>query len=265
MGRVEGKVVVITGAGSGFGKVTAELLASEGAKVVVADCNEVGAQETVKAIKEEGGEAACIKTNVAIAEDVKNMIDFAVKTYGKIDVLFNNAGVQGDCDWDVAHMPESEFDRYIAINLKGVWLCCHFGAPEIVKSKGCIINTASVAAYKGLLGCSNYGPAKAGVRNLTAVIANELGRFGVRCNSISPYVADTPGLKITDKMREICKSGNPLSTLINPMDVARTVLFLASDEARCITGTDILIDAGHVTQAQPTDTERFFKLNTYNF
>lgn len=263
MGRVDGKVIIITGAASGFGRATAKLMAKEGAKIVVADYNLAGAEETVTQINAEGGEAVAVKVNVTSSDEVKAMINLAVEKYGKLDVLFNNAGVQGDCDWDIGHMPESEFDRYIAVDLKGVWLGCHHAAAEIVKSKGCIINTASVAAYKGLVGCSNYGPAKAGVRNLTAVVANELGRFGVRCNSISPYVADTPGLNIDEKSRKINESGNPLSTLIDPMCVAYTALFLASDESKCVTGTDILVDAGHVTQAQPTDFERFYGLNVY--
>lgn len=262
MGRIENKTVVITGAGAGLGRVTALVMAREGAKIVAAGRRMNQLSETVEQIRSIGGAAKALYVDVKDGTSVRNMMDCAVAQFGKLDVLVNNAGIQGDSQYDIAHMDESLFDEYIQVDLKGPWLLAHYAAAELVRTRGCIINMASVAAYKGLLGCSHYGPAKAGVRNLTSVIANELGPYGVRCNSISPYVVGFDGIGDADRRR--CASGTVLNALVDPESVAYAALFLASDEARSVTGTDILVDAGHVTQTQPSDAAAFFKNNRYD-
>ena len=260
MGRLKGKVAIITGAGSGFGRASALLFAKEGAKVVVADIGDQAGKETVRLIEEAGGDAVFVHTNVADSKESRHMIDVAVKTYGKLDILFNNAGIQGDVWQDIGHMEEEVFDRYINVNLKGVWMGIHHAAAELVKSKGCIINTASVAATQGYFGCTAYGASKGGVLTITYCVANELGRFGVRCNAISPYTAATPGIVPSPCDLE----GNPQHRLMEISDIANAALFLASDECTCLNGHNLLIDGGCTTKSPPFDMDRFDACNRYD-
>lgn len=259
MGRLEGKVAIITGAGSGFGRLSALLFAKEGAKVVVADIVDKNGEETVRQIREAGGEASFVHVNVADAAQSANMVKTAVDTYGKLDILFNNAGIQGDVWEDIAHMKEETFDRYINVNLKGVWMGIHNAAFELAKTHGCIINTASIAATQGYYGCTAYGTSKGGVLSLTYSVANELARFGVRCNAISPYTAATPG--ITPSPRDL--EGNPQHRLMEPNDIAHAALFLASDECKCINGINLFVDGGCTTKSPPFEIERFEANNPY--
>lgn len=264
MGRLEGKVAIITGAGSGFGRAASIRFVKEGAKVIVAEVNEANGKETVELVKKEGGEAIFVKTDVTKSADVENMVKEGVKAFGKIDVLWANAGIQGDVQLDIAHMSEEMFDKYININLKGVWLTIHHAAKELVKTKGSIICTVSAAATIGDLGCSAYGTSKGGVKTLMFTVANELGLHGVRCNGISPYTADTPGLaKVSREFLEMTKSGNPMHKLIQVDEVVNTVVFLASDESTGINGADILIDAGACVQTQPFFLDEFKNDNPY--
>lgn len=274
MNRLEGKVAIITGAGSGFGMRSAKLFTKEGAKVVVADICEEDGLKTVEDIKKEGGDATFVKVDVANSKESANMCKVAYDSYGKIDILFNNAGIQGYVNHDIAHMDEEIFDRFIRVNLKGVWMGIRNAAPYMVANGGgSIINTASVAGMVGNLGCSAYGVSKGGVITLTWTAANEYARFGIRVNSISPYVSNTEGaMKIVKaglvgggKFDPNAKRdhGNPLNKSIDPWDIAYTALFLASDECSTMTGQNLVVDGGFMTRSQPLNPEAFHKNNPY--
>jgi NAD(P)-dependent dehydrogenase (short-subunit alcohol dehydrogenase family) len=262
MGKLEDKVAIITGAGSGFGRATSILFSKEGAKVVVADIVEKSGKETVDLIKANGGEAIFVKVDVSKSADCENMVKVAVESYGKLDILFNNAGIQGEGEHDIAHMKEEVFDRFMNVNLKGVWLGIHYAAAELVKTKGAIINTASYVGSVGALGCSHYATSKGAVKTLTFVAANELGLHGVRCNCISPYMAETPGTAFHPKKYvEMEKSGNPMHKLIPINDVADAVLFLATNSS--VNGHDLYVDAGANTLTNPTFIDVFKEANQY--
>ncbi|EEG75362.1 SDR family NAD(P)-dependent oxidoreductase [[Clostridium] hylemonae] len=263
MGRVDGKTAVITGGGSGFGQASVLTFAGEGANVVVVDISEANGTQVTEKVKASGGEAVFVKADVTSEKDWENVRDTALKTYGQIDILFNNAGI---ClmpeNADIAHVDMSIFDRTMDINVRGVWLGVRTMAEELVKSKGYIVNTASVAAFKGPLGAAAYATSKGAVVAMTYAIANELGLWGVRCNCISPYAADTPiGANVPVEMVRKARTGNPLYTTIDPYDVAKTALFLTSGECRCINGSNYFVDAGAVTMTQPCSIKDFVDAN----
>lgn len=264
MKMLEGKTVVITGSGSGFGKVGAIRFAQEGAQVVVADINEVGGLDTVAQIKANGGEAVFVKTNVTKAADCERMVKTAVDTFGKLDIMWNNAGIQGESSLDIAHCPLEMIDRYLAVDVKGVWYGCRYAAPEVVKTKGLILNTASIVATLGTRGCSTYGAAKGAVRNLTYVLANELGPYGVRSCCISPWCVATPGtLGLGKEFLDNLTSGTALGRLPEVDEIVDAAIWLCSDEASGITGFDLRIDMGGGVRSMPSDMKQFPLDNAY--
>ena len=271
MGRIEGKVAVITGAGSGLGRESALLFAAEGAKVVVADIVYDTAEKTAEEIKAAGGEASAFCVDVSKADDVKAMVEFAVEKYGKLDIMYNNAGVTGShLDLDMAHQDPEELDKVYGVNVKGTFYGIHFAAPYIVKNGGgSIISTASVAGVIGCMGGAFYGSSKSAVIGLTQTAANEYGRFGVRVNCVSPYVMKTPFLAAMEetpegrKELEMFHSGNPCGRIVDPKEVAYTVLFLASDESSAVTGQNIMVDLGAAVKGQPYNNEAWVLKNTY--
>ncbi|KMZ53536.1 SDR family NAD(P)-dependent oxidoreductase [Dorea sp. D27] len=267
MGRVDGKVAVITGGGSGFGQASVLTFAEEGAKVVVVDISETNGTQVVEKVKDAGGEAIFVKADVTSEKDWANVRNTALETYGKVDILFNNAGIclmPGNAD--IAHVDMSVFEKTMDINVRGVWLGVRTMAEELVRSKGYIVNTASVAAFKGPLGAAAYATSKGAVVAMTYAIANELGLWGVRCNCISPYAADTPiGANVPVEMVRKAKTGNPLYMTIDPYDVARTALFLTSGECRCINGSNYFVDAGAVTMTQPCSIKDFIDANAGHY
>lgn len=262
--RLDGKVIIITGAASGFGRSGAVRFAKEGAKVVVADIDIVGAKETAEQVKAAGGEAAYVKCDVTKPEDVEAMVKFAVTTYGKLDGLWNNAGIQGETEYDIFHCPVEMIDRYLDVDVKGVWLGCHFAVPELVKTKGVILNTASIVASLGTFGCSTYGPSKGAVQTLTYTVAWEMGRLGVRCNCISPYCVATPGtLKQPKELLDLQKSGTVFNRLPEVDEVVNTAVFLFSDASSAVTGFDVRVDLGAGTKSMPWDINKFLAANPY--
>ena len=271
MGRLEGKTAVITGAGSGLGRETALLFAQEGAEVVVADIVFESAEKVVSEIKKAGGEACAVCADVSKEDDVKQMIEFAVEKYGKLDILYNNAGVTGShLDLDMAHQDPAELDKVYGVNVKGTFYGIHYAAPYLVKNGGgSIISTASVAGVIGCMGGAFYGSSKTAVIGLTQTAANEYGRFGIRVNCVSPYVMRTPFLAMMEKTPEGRKElamfhgGNPCGRIVDPKEVAYTVLFLASDESTGITGQNIMVDLGAAVQGQPYDNDSWVLKNTY--
>lgn len=268
MGKLNDKIAIITGAGSGFGRVGALRFAKEGAKVVVAELVVKNGEETVKQIKSAGGEALFIKTDVTKAIDCEKMVKAAVNTFGKLDIIWNNAGLQPYCMKDVAHTPIEDLDRFIDVNIKGVWYGCHYAAYELVKTKGVILNSASVAGSQGNMACSIYSTTKGAVKSMTYSIAYELGLYGVRCNCISPYTVQTPTIIKSIKewgegFEDFLKDGNALKKLPTMDDVVDAALFLVSDESKSITAFDLRIDCGSVVRSQPTIEKKFREINPY--
>ena len=245
MGRLDGKVALITGTGSGMGRVAAILFAKEGAKVVGADCVTETGEETVRMIKEAGGEAIFVKADVSKGEDVKKMVKTAVDTFGKLNILYNNAGIQG-APVSTAECTEEEFDKFINVNLKGVFLGMKYAIPEMLKTGGgSIINTGSIAGRRGVANIPGYTASKGGVIALTRGTAMEYAKKNIRVNSISPGVIATPMvLSMPPEAKKIAVSVISQGRLGEPEEVAYAALFLASDESSHITGHILAVDGG---------------------
>jgi len=252
MGKIDGKVAIITGASSGIGKATAILFAQEGAKVIVADVADELGEETVKLINEGGGRAIFVHTDVSKAEDVKNLVKTAVDTYGRLDIIFNNAGIEG-VSVDTANYPENIFDKVLAVNLKGVWLGIKYAVPELLKNGGgSIINTASVAGLVGFAGLSAYNATKGGIIQLTKTAALEYAKQNIRVNCIAPGVIETPMVDRFLKGQPEAKAAfvqiEPVGRFGKPEEIAKAALFLASDDSSFVTGTVLVVDGGLTAQ-----------------
>jgi len=255
VGRLEGKVAVITGAGSGMGRAAAILFAKAGAKVVVADWVAEWGQETVRMVKEAGGKATFINVDVSKEEDIKNMIKTAVDTYGKLNVLYNNAGVFGEVKSTVEISGEN-FDNVIAINLKGVWLGMKYAIPEMLKAGGgSIINIASIAADVAQRCHTHYAASKGGIVSLSRVAALEYADKNIRVNCINPGPIETPLMLSLMEDPEASKrflSAVPQGRLAKPEEIAYAALFLASDECPFMTGQAMVIDGGSEADSHMT-------------
>lgn len=250
MDRLKGKIALITGGGSGIGRAACLLFAREGAKVVIADYVAEGGNETVRQIKAAGGEAAFVQADVSKSTDVQNMIATTVKTYGRVDVLFNNAGIEGPSA-KIANYKEEDWDRVIAIDLTAVYLGMKYVIPEMLKQGGgVIISTASVAGLVGFPGSGAYAAAKAGVINMTRMVALEYADKNIRVNCICPGIIETPMVDrvLGNRPREGVVKAEPIGRLGRPEDIANAALFLASDESSFATGAPFIIDGGYVAR-----------------
>jgi NAD(P)-dependent dehydrogenase (short-subunit alcohol dehydrogenase family) len=252
-GRLEGKVAVITGAASGQGQAAARLFAKEGARVVVADLNDEGAQEVVRDITDSGGEAATARVDVSREAEVEDMIRQAVEEFGRLDVLFNNAGVGYSASdrmkmASVVETPEKDWDTILAINLKGVAMGCKHAIPIMEEQGGgAIVNNASINALVGLSGADAYTAAKGGIVSLTRVLAVDWGPKNIRINCICPGVVETPMIAPVlsdEQVLSLMRESTPLGRLARPEEIAQVALFLASDEASYLNGAILPVDGG---------------------
>lgn len=245
--RLAGKTAIVTGGGSGIGRSTALLFANQGAQVTVADVDSVSGEETVRHIKDNGGKAIFVKTDVTDSNDIKELIRVSTDTFGKLNILFNNAGI-GNSEVRSVDISEEEWDRVIDINLKGVFLGIKYAIPELKKSGGgSIINTSSLLGLKGQKYLAPYNASKAGVILLTQNAAQEYGKYNIRVNAIAPGVIDTKIIqnwKQNERKWPIISRANALGRIGTPDEVANAVLFLASDEASFITGATLSVDGG---------------------
>ncbi|MET3548449.1 NAD(P)-dependent dehydrogenase (short-subunit alcohol dehydrogenase family) [Paenibacillus favisporus] len=249
MARVEGKVALVTGGASGIGLSSARLLAKEGAKVVIADFNAEGAQQAAAEINAQGGEACGLFLDAGDESSIREAVEFTVKHFGTITVLFNNVGLTNlQKDLDVVNMDLLEWDRLMNVNLKSVLLGSRFAIPHMIEAGGgSIINTASMAGFTGDSIRSTYGASKAAVVNLTRYIATQYGASGIRCNAVAPGLILTPAAKnnMPPQVLDIFAKYNKLPYHGEPDDIGYTVLFLASDESKFITGQTIQVEGGH--------------------
>jgi NAD(P)-dependent dehydrogenase (short-subunit alcohol dehydrogenase family) len=253
-GELEGKVAIVTGAASGIGRATALLFADEGARVLVADISEEGEKTAAVIIQKFGaGRSVFVKTDVAKEGDVRNMIATAVEKFGRLDVIFNNAGIY---EWtSVEETPTEIWDRIIAVNLRGAFLGTKYAVPHLKKTNGVIVNTSSSLGVAGALESAAYSASKHGVIGLTKSAALDLAQFHIRVNCICPGSIDTSmqarefsRSKDPEKMRKAYDRIYPMGRIGRPEEVAHLVLFLATDRSSFITGTPFLIDGGVFAQ-----------------
>lgn len=252
---IKGKVALVTGGASGIGRVTALAFAREGAKVIVStDKNIQGAEETLRIIREGGGEATFIKCDVSKANEVEAMIQKVIEIYGTLDYAFNNAGIGPDGRRIpvslITDCPEEIWDLTLDINLKGVWLCMKYEIRQMVRQRrGVIVNTSSVGALRPIPGFGPYAASKAGLIVLTKTAALECAPYGIRVNVICPGLTARTQLaenisKANPEEREQMLKAVPLARMGEPEEVAEAVLWLCSDSASFITGHVMPIDGG---------------------
>jgi NAD(P)-dependent dehydrogenase (short-subunit alcohol dehydrogenase family) len=247
--RCEGKVAIITGGGSGIGRATAVLLASEGASVVVGDISQDGSQETVKLVEEAGGKATFVSADVSKTDQVSAMVETAVSEFGGVDILFANAGVPGP-DKPLVDWADEEWEQVISVNLTGTFNTCRAVIPAMAeRGGGAIVATTSDAGIANAPFTSGYNASKAGVISLVKTLATECAPMGIRVNAVSPGEVDTPmGLKAlfpdNPEIIEIYKKIIPLNRIGTPDEIAQAVLFLVSEAASYVTGIVLPVDGG---------------------
>jgi NAD(P)-dependent dehydrogenase (short-subunit alcohol dehydrogenase family) len=247
--RLANKVAIITGSASGMGRLAAEVFASEGASIVVTDIAEKEGKATAHAIREQGGKAIFVQANVANETEVKHIVDSTIETFGRIDVLYNNAGIMPDDDGSVTDISEATWDRVLDINLKSTFLCSKYAIPHMIsEGKGSIINVASFVAFVGSsVPQDAYTASKGGMLSLTKSFAVQYGKHGIRCNAICPGPIETPLLRqlwTSEEARNLRLNRIPLGRFGEPKDIVYMALYLASDESAWTTGAWLVVDGG---------------------
>ena len=249
--RLQGRVAVVTGAGSGIGAATAVAMAREGARIVIADIDEAAAKAVVEQIEKAGGQAVAVRADVAKAADNRMIVEKALATWGKLDIFLANAGVP-QFPAPIEEEDEAVFDRIFAVNVKGVWLGAKYALAVMKKQKrGVFLVTASTAAIRPRPGGQTYAASKGAVVTLTKSLALECAPHGVRVVAIAPVATETPMLPTFMGKKELDAEGMaryvatvPLGRLNQPEDLANAAVFLASDEAAMITGSVLEVDGG---------------------
>lgn len=252
--RLLGKVALITGAGSGIGRATAILFAREGASVVAVDWIAQTAAQTVQSILDRGGRAIAVEADVSIDEDAARMVETAVSTYGSLDVLFNNAGIQ--VFGTLPATSESDWQKVMDVNLKGVYLGCKYAIPHMIsQGGGSIVNTASVLGLVGDPDLPAYCATKGGILAMTRSMAQAHGRQGIRVNSICPGDVETPLVveyfqqqPDPELFRQQVGEECALGRIAQPEEIATVALFLGSDDSSFVTGSQIVVDGGLITK-----------------
>ncbi len=244
--RLNNKIAVITGAGQGIGKTTAQLFAREGATIIAADINLEHAEATAAGITASGGKAIAVKVNVSSLQECEALARTAAEKFGTIDILVNNAGITRDAT--LAKMTEEQFDLVISVNLKGVFNMTKAVTPYMVeKGYGKVVNTSSVVGLYGNFGQTNYVAAKSGVIGMTKVWAREFGRKGITVNAVAPgFIATDMIATVPEKVINGIKERTPLQRLGEPIDIANAYLFLSSDESAFVSGIVLSVDGGMV-------------------
>jgi NAD(P)-dependent dehydrogenase (short-subunit alcohol dehydrogenase family) len=248
MKEFDGKVALVTGGGSGIGRATAIAFAREGAKVVIGNRNVQRGEETISMIRHAGGTASFRRTDVVVAADVKALVDHAVTTYGRLDIAFNNAGIEGD-PRPLAEQTEANFDAVMDINVKGVWLSMKYEIPRMLEQGGgAIVNCSSVAGVIGFPGIGIYAASKHAVIGLTKVAALEYSAQGIRINAVNPAVIDTEMVdRLADGMnmkKDDLTTFHPIGRIGRVEEVAEAVLWMCSDKASFVTGHSMIVDGG---------------------
>jgi NAD(P)-dependent dehydrogenase (short-subunit alcohol dehydrogenase family) len=251
MPKLSGRTAIITGAGSGLGRASALLFAEEGAKIAAADVSEAPVKETVARIANQGGEAIALKVDVSKGAEVEEMVAATVRSFGKLDILFNNAGIYNPVP---AHlMTEEQWDRTLDINLKGVFLGCRYALPELMKHGGVIVSTSSLAGIQGFNQVAHYCASKHGIVGLTKSLAMDYAQYNIRVNCICPggmetnLTAHLSGSMSEEERRLMARQGarmHLLNRMADPAEVGRVALFLCTDDASFITGQAYVVDGG---------------------
>ncbi len=247
--RLKDKVTIITGGGSGFGEVTGRLFAQEGAAVMLADINGAAAAAVAESINAEGGRAMWAQTDVTSSASVEAMVRATLNNFGRVDILFNNAGIEGF--GSVIETDETTWDRIFAVHVRGAYLCSKYAVQSMIDGErgGVVINVSSVAGLIGLQHMSAYCAAKGAIISLTRAMAADFAPHGIRVNCIAPGTAMTPlGKRLieNDTPERLAQrlSRYPMNRFAEPIEIARSVLFLASDDSAYTTGTCLVMDGG---------------------
>lgn len=246
--RLENKVAIVTGGASGIGETTVRLFAKEGAKVVIADFSPRG-NELAEELNQAGFDALFVKTDVTKEDEVKNMVNATVEKFGKVDILFANAGIAKDAPGHLLSM--DDWQRTIDINLTGVFLCDKYVIEQMLAqgTGGTIVNCGSIHSHAGKAGVTAYSSAKGGVKLLTQTLGLTYAKQGIRVNAVCPGYIDTPLIAgRNEALNEHLIGLHPMGRLGKPEEVAKAVLFLASDDASFVTGTSLLVDGGYTAQ-----------------
>lgn len=251
-GQFDGKVALVTGAGSGIGRAAALAFAREGAKVIVSDIVTEGGHETVRLIQESGGAATFVETDVSKTSEVEALVQQTVATYGRLDFAHNNAGIEGRVG-RVADDDDENWDRVIAINLTGVRLCMKYEIRQMLtQNGGAIVNTSSGAGLVGIRGSSAYVASKHGVIGLTKTAALEYAKSGIRVNAVCPGVIQTPMVErishASPRATAAMAAMHPMGRTGKPEEIAEAVVWLCSEAASFVTGHALSVDGGYVAQ-----------------